>query len=152
MRRPIGGVLLLGIGFIALVVWSFESRRHGTNIPPHEMFANLIATPVPAEVSELQGAGTTWQGYDIYLRFRAPSLAASGLAVPPYEPVSCAEILRDLELPEHIDSPFSPEWAPSPTVDAICLQAHELGNGWTTLGTHRVMYSGGWVHFAGFGS
>ena len=116
------------------------------------MFENLIATPVPTEVSELQGAGTTWQGYGIYLRFRAPSLAASDLAVPPYLPVSCAEILRDLEIPDHVDSPFSPEWAPSPAVDAICLQAHELANEWTTLGAHRAMYSGGWVHFAGSGS
>ena len=112
----------------------------------------LVADPVPAGLTDLQGAGTTWQGYGIYLRFRASSLSAAGLASPPYEPADCAEVMRYLELPQNLTSEFSPVWAPTTGPDATCQAAYELENEWTKLGSHRVMYSGGWVHFVGMGS
>ncbi len=145
----------MGVGFVVfvlLVVTSFESRRSGTSIPVDELFETLIGRPVPADVIELQGAGTTWQGYSIYLRFRAPSLEAAGFASPPYEPADCSRVIRILPLPESIDSPFAPAWSPSLGPDATCLEAHELVNEWTGSATHRVLQAGGWVHFVGIGS
>jgi hypothetical protein len=156
VRRPgviaATAVFLISVGCCAFFTWRFESRRHGTTIPPREIYETLIADSIPDEVSELQAAGTTWQGYAIYLRFKAPSLDVAGFATPPYQPVDCGEILVYFELPDHIRSPFSPEWAlPSPP-QRTCLEAHDLRNDWTTLANHRVMYSGGWVLFVGFGT
>ena len=152
VRRTLIGIALLLAIFIGAVIMSFDSRRRGTDIPVGQLFEALVARPVPAEVRDLQGGGTTWQGYSIYLRFRAPSLEAAGFQSPPFESADCERVARGMLLPESLDSPFAPAWAPSVETDAQCLQLHELTNEWTHLGTHRVLFSGGWVHFAGFGA
>jgi hypothetical protein len=140
------------IGLCAFSYGKIEERRRRTGIPKDEIFERLIASPIPKEVTELQAAGITWQGYGIYLRFRAPSLAAAGFEEPPYQPVDCAEILHHFELPPQIRSLFSPEWSVPASPARSCLEAYELRNDWTTLGSHRVMYANGWAHFVGFGS
>lgn len=146
------GVLALLIGACAgYFRYSMNQRMRGTSVPPEQMFQVLIATPVPEAVGELQGAGTTWQGYAIYLRFRAPSLDAAGFRSPPYETVACTEIASRFAFPEHMDSPFSPPWSPSLSPNATCLQRYELSNEWTHLGSHFAVYSDGWLHFTGSG-
>ena len=75
------------------MVWrSFEARQRGTDMPPAEIYEVLFGQPVPADITDLQAAGTTWQGYSFYLRFRTPSLEVARISHPPYEDIQCAQI------------------------------------------------------------
>lgn len=143
--------VLVSVG-IGVVWWNFEARRHGTDIPAGEIYAALLSKPVPETVVNLQAAGTTWQGYSLYLRFRASSLHSAGITTPPYQAVDCVAILSRLTLPATIHSTFSPEWTVPDPENGSCFEALEIGNGWTKLGSHYVMKSGEWIYFAGFGS
>lgn len=140
-------VLVLVGGFYLFVGWAFRSQLRGTATPVEEIFETLIASPIPAAVTQLQGARSdSMQGYVAFVRFRAPSPSAAGLSSPPYDPVDCAEVVPQLVLPGFLDSPFVPEWAP-PGFPEICLQtvgAREFVTGY-------VVYDDGWVHFLGSG-
>ncbi len=155
IRRPIataaGVVVLLAVVF-GLVWRSVELRRHGTEIPPNQIYEALFQSAVPDLVMNLQASGTTWQGHNIYLRFSAPSFEASGISSPPYESVKCADIAVYLTLPKNINSNFSPDWSVPMTDSASCIAARQLSNAWTKLRSHYLMKSGEWVHFAGHGS
>ncbi len=136
--------ILIG-GFYLFVAWSFRSQLHGTAIPVEEIFESLIASPIPAAVSQLQGARSdAMQGHLAFMRFQAPSLLSAGLTSPPYGPVDCAQILSRFVLPDFLKSPFSPEWAP-PVSPEICLQTVDLQGG--AGATNYVVYDDGWVHF-----
>jgi hypothetical protein len=155
IRRSLAG--FIGIALLASIVigvigGNFEARRHGTEVPPKQIYEALFSRPLPDEVRDLQATGTTWQGYSIYLRFRTPSIRVAGITIPPYEYLECADILPYLNLPAEIGSTFSPEWSVPLTESGSCLGAYELSNAWTKLGSHYLMKSGEWVYFAGFGS
>ncbi len=127
-------------------------RLDPTNTSPVNAYRALIADPIPAGVTDLQGGGLTWQGYTIRLRFRAPSLERAGFAQPPYQSADCSRLESELRSDPFDPSPFDPEWKIPDGGDPICLEWHELSNDWTTLGNHLVMYVGGWVFFDGGGS
>ena len=134
--------ILIG-GFYLFVAWSFRSQLHGTAVPVEEIFESLIASPIPAAVSQLQGARSdAMQGHLAFMRFQAPSLLSAGLTSPPYEPVDCAEFLPWFDLPDFMESPFSPEWAP-PASPEICLRTVDRGGA-----INHVVYDDGWVHFS----
>jgi hypothetical protein len=145
-------ILAVFVGFAAYFRWTFEQRRTGTTVAPAEMYATLIATPVPPGVSALEGTGATWQGYSIYLRFQVASLEAAGLTTPPYESIDCNKVESFLQLPEHFRPAFSPAWSIPTGPGRSCLVAYEVSNEWTHLGTHRVMFSDGRAWFVGIGS
>ncbi len=153
--RPIAtvvGVVLVVSVLFGLIWRSFEARRHGTEIPPDQIFEALFQRNVPDAVQDLQASGTTWQGYSIYLRFRVPSFEAAGISSPPYESVDCDDIQFYLTLPTEVNAKFSPVWSVPLTEGVTCLAAYELSNAWTKLGSHYLMKNGEWVHFAGYGS
>ena len=142
--RPANVIPLLVVaGFFAYVVLTFRAQLRGTAIPADQVFETLIAQPIPDEVTDLQGVrADSMQGYVAFLRFRAPSLAAAGLAGPHYRPVACQEIRPYFQLPGFIASPFSPPWS-MPAASELCVEASELPHG-----VHnRVAYTGGWIHF-----
>lgn len=137
--------------FVGYMMWSLDARHHRVDLPPGEIFEALFSRPLPEVVEDLQTAGRHWQGYSIYLRFRAPSLAAAGVTSPPYQPVDCSEIRFQFIIPPTIHSTFSPFWYPPGAGDGVCFRARDIENDWTKLGSHFVMKSGEWVHFSGFG-
>ncbi len=137
----VGGFYL----FVLFVAWTWRSHLPGTAIPVEEIFESLIASPIPAAVTQLQGARSdSMQGYLALMRFQAPSPSSAGLTSPPYEPLDCAQILPGFVLPDFLDSPFSPEWAPPVSPD-IRLQTVGLQAGFTNY----LVYDDGWVHFLG---
>ena len=139
-------VFILVGGFYLFGAWTWHSHLRGTAIPVEEIFESLIASPIPAAVTQLQGAqGDSLRVHLAFMRFQAPSLLSVGLTSPPYEPVDCAKILPSFVFPDFLDSPFSPEWAP-PVSPEICLQAVGLQAGFTNY----LVYDDGWVHFRGF--
>jgi hypothetical protein len=147
-------VLFLGslAVFVLLFARGMATRRDPTSTSPHEAYRALIANPIPAGVTELQGGGTTWQGYSISLRFRARSLEDAGFTQPPYEQADCARVHSDLTANPLDPSPFDPEWKVPEAGNPICLVWSELYNDWTTLGNHSVLYVDGWAFFNGRGS
>ncbi len=156
MRRvaAILKALLLGalVVVIGLCVQRMAARRDPTSLSPDVAFRTLIANPIPAAVTDLQGGGTTWQGYSISLRFWAPSLESAGFARPPYRQADCAQLDSRVKANAFDPSPFIPEWKIPETGNPICLEWNELSNDWTTLGNHSVLYVEGWVFFVGRGS
>ena len=142
-------VIVVAIGYIW---WSFEKRRLGSALDGREVYEALIISPVPNSVHDIQAAGTSWQGYSVYMRFRAPSLAAAGITEPPYVTTECDQISARLVLPDHLRSSFTPAWLVDGSDHNICSRADEVENVWTTLGGHYLMRIGDWVYFYGSGS
>lgn len=109
-----------------------------------EMFQYLIENPVPAAVTNLQGVGDTWQGYQIWLRFNAtPAYIAS--LTKQFTAVDCSYVGPDLELPEGYDR-FTPTW--NPTFDRCYVG--EVPNTWGN-GHHEIAVDTktGTVYFVG---
>ncbi len=143
LRSLAVSVLILIVGFYGLVFWISRSNMQGTVIPVDEVFESLIAYPIPTAVTQLQGAKSSFiTGHKAFMRFQAPSPAAAGLTSPPYEPVDCAEFLPWFDIPDFMESPFSPEWAP-PASPEICLRTVDLPGV-----INHVVYDDGWVHFS----
>jgi hypothetical protein len=136
----------------ALFIRGMATRRDATSTSPQAAYRALIADPIPAAVTDLQGGGTTWQGYSIALRFRAPSLESAGFTQPPYVPADCARIQSELTASPLDPSPFIPEWQVPEGRNPTCLRWSELSNDWTKLGNHSVLYAEGWGFFMGRGS
>ena len=143
LRSLAVSVLILIVGFYGLsFIWT-RAQMRGTVIPVDEVFESLIAYPIPTAVTQLQGAKSVFiTGHKVFMRFKAPSPAAAGLTSPPYEPVDCAEFLPWFDLPDFMESPFSPEWAP-PGSPEICLRTVDLPGV-----INHVVYEDGWVHFS----
>jgi hypothetical protein len=152
LARLIGGVLFLLAAFLLYTYWTLQSQMSGGWMEPGEVFEAVIASPIPDGVSELQAVSASgMQGYLAYLRFRAPSLESIGLTSPPYETVDCQGIRFALRMPDFIDSPFSPEWAPLEARGATCLEAASVPNHWAAGARNRVVLAGGFIHFASSG-
>jgi hypothetical protein len=147
-------VLFFGTVVVSMVVFfrGMATRRNPTSTSPHEAYRALIASPIPTVVTDLQGGGTTWQGYSISLRFRAPSLESAGFTQPPYVRADCAHVYTDLMANPLDPSPFVPQWQIPEAGNPVCLKWSELSNDWTTLGNHSALHVEGWVFFVGRGS
>ena len=148
----LGCVLFLLFAFVLYTYWSMQSQMSGGWAKPEEVFEAVIASPMPDGVSDLQAVSASgMQGYLAYTRFRAPSLESVGLTSPPYEAVECQGIRLGLMMPDFIDSPFSPEWAPLEAGTTTCLEAGSVPNRWAVGARNRVALAGGLIHFASTG-
>jgi hypothetical protein len=147
VRRAVVILSVLLCGSLAvsmlLCVRGTAKGRDPTGTSPHEAYRALIANPIPAAVTDLQGGGTTWQGYSIALRFRARSLESAGFTQPPYAQAECAHVYSDLMANPLDPSPFIPKWKVPEAGKPMCLVWSELSNDWTRLGNHSVLYVDG---------
>jgi hypothetical protein len=141
-------LLLLLVAFGLYTVWAMQSQVSGGWTEPEEVFEVVIASPIPDGVSDLQAVSSSgMQGYVAYVRFRAPSLESVGLTSPPYETVECQRIRFALTIPDFIDSPFSPEWAPFGEGARTCLEAGSVPNHWAVGARNHVVLARGFIHF-----
>jgi hypothetical protein len=118
---------------------------------PEEMFAAVIADPIPTEVTALQGVGDTWQGYQLFLRFTAPEAIRNALFAS-YEETPCEDLLLRLALPDPAYDQFTPSWTPQTVIDPACYTA-EVSNAWTYGGSHIILVDAATnqVYFQGIG-
>lgn len=152
LTRLVGCVLFLLFAFVLYAYWTIQSQMSGGWTEPEEVFEAVIASPIPDSVSDLQAVSASgMQGYLAYARFRAPSLESVGLTSPPYEAVECQGIRLGLMMPDFIDSPFSPEWAPLEAGAPTCLEAGSVPNRWAVGARNRVVLAGGFIYFASSG-
>ena len=142
LSTSVVALLFVG-GLIAVLAGIMYLQMIGAFYDPEEGFERMIAYPVPAAVTDLQGAHRdSMQGYSAWLRFRAASLAAAGIASPPYVDRKCPDILALFHLPTDAQkSRFSPEWV-VPASPTACMST-ELPKG-----SSYALYDNGQVFFS----
>ena len=119
-----------------------------------EMFREVITRPIPSDVSDLQGVGDTWQGYQLFLRFHATDAFIPQLLTG-YDVVACDEVLERFTLPNEQYDQFIPGWSPTDVVQPECYQTTEpVQNEWTHAGEHVLMLDrqNGMIYFVGIGA
>ena len=121
---------LVSISFVSLFLLGCANGPSSGN-SPQEMFEHLIASPVPAEVTQLQGVGDTWQGYSLWLRFNAPDAFIRTLTENGYAAVPCNKEMFVLSPGYDL---FDPPWNPSVTQCYEGQIFNDWGNGFHTLG------------------
>lgn len=119
-----------------------------------EMFRAVITKPIPPDVSDLQGVGDTWQGYQLFLRFHATD-TFMGQVLTGYESVACDTVLDRLALPTAQYDQFLPSWSPESVADPDCYETSgTVQNEWTHAGEHFLLVdtATGMVYFVGVGA
>lgn len=123
---------------LALIVLIFVGCDFSPSGPtsantPHEMFTYIIESPVPPTVANLQGAGDTWQGYSVYLRFEALDADIDRIIASGFRTATWSDIAWRFNLPKGYDR-FSPPWSPAAISTKECCEA-DVTNKWTHAGT-----------------
>ncbi len=120
---------------------------------PADMFAHLVDESGPANVTNLQGCGETWQGYQTWLRFEAEDEYIGRLIAERFKPAEWSAISYHFELPADYGHEFEPSWDPGAIPKKECYQAR-VTNDWTHSGEHYILIerASGEVHFVGMGA
>lgn len=120
---------------------------------PTEMLAAVLQEPVPANVTQLQGVGDTWQGYQLFLRFQATESDIESLLSSDYKSVDCDAIASNFRLPDPSYDRFDPPWQPQTIPANQCWTATSVSNSWTGSGTHHLLIDQQtkWIYFTGIG-
>lgn len=116
------------------------------------MFEALIQSPVPAEVTNLEGVGDTWQGHSVYLRFQVRPVYLEAYTANRFETVPCERILPYLALPHPNYDVFDPPWEPEGIENGICYRSRGfVGETW--LGEQFILWDAvtNTVYFYGVG-
>ena len=121
--------------------------------PASDSFRSLLADPIPASVTNLQGKGDAWQGYSVYLRFNASKTDIDALITQRFKPATWASISSRFNLPAGANQ-FTPGWDPASISTKECYELSDVKNGWTHSGTHYLVIdrSTGTVYFYGIGA
>lgn len=123
-----------------------------SNNTPEEMFEALIQSPIPADITNLEGAGDTWQGHSIYLRFQATSTFIEAYIAQEFEEVPCETLVGYLELPDRSYDVFDPSWEPEKVTSGRCFRSEgPVGESW--IGQQYLLWdiSKNVVYFYGLG-
>lgn len=98
---------------------------------PEQMFEALIQSPLPPNVTDLEGTGDTWQGHSIYLRFKAEPAFLEAYLRDGFEAVPCDAILPYFELPNSRYDVFNPSWKPEDVANGACYRSEGfVGEKW----------------------
>ena len=146
-------VTAICLGMTVFLAGCRSSSGPGSANTPAEMFQNVVANPIPAGVSNLQGVGDTWQGYSLYIRFTATDAESNAIIDQGFKPVPWKDVSYRFALPSGYDR-FTPPWRPESISTQECYERDSVTNGWTGMGTHYLLVdrATGTVHFYGVGS
>jgi hypothetical protein len=91
---------------------------------PQEMFEGVIASPVPEDVSSVQGVGDLADTYYVWLRFRATNRFIDALIESGYHPAEWPEVETKVRLPNSHPGyqRFNPPWAPELVAKKECYE------------------------------
>jgi len=120
---------------------------------PADIFARLVDESGAASVTNLQGFGATWQGYQAWLRFGAGDEYIDALIAKGFERVEWSAIGYRFELPPDYGHAFEPPWDPAAVSKKECYEAR-VTNDWTHSGEHYIVIdrASGTVYFVGLGA
>ncbi len=138
--------------FLGLLLTGCGHRGPTSGNTPQEMFEYTIQKPIPASVTNLQGVGDTWQGYNLYIRFQASDADIDALIALGFEPDTWQSISNRFDIPNGYDS-FKPGWSPASIAIKECYSFDDVSNSWTGSGSHYLVIdrSTGTVYFYGIG-
>lgn len=144
VTRPtrINRALLLKSLLVVLLLMScnfLSSAGPSSTNTPEEMFEALIQSPVPADISHLEGTGDTWQGHSIYLRFQAEPAFLNSYLNDQFELMPCEKVLSSLKLPHSDYDVFNPPWKPEDVVGGKCYRSKGFA-GETWLGEQFILW------------
>ncbi|WP_299492058.1 hypothetical protein [Acaryochloris sp. IP29b_bin.137] len=141
-----------GVFLIALLISGCGSGPTSANTP-EKMFTEVLQKPIPDSITQLQGVGDTWQGYQVFLRFQAAKADIQSILQSGYKSVDCDAISSDFRLPDPSYDRFDPPWQPQAISSNQCWTANSVSNPWTGSGTHHVLIDqqAKWIYFAGLG-
>lgn len=139
-EEDMASVLMRLISSMALICGcsggSGRGGRGSSANTPKQMFEAIVESPVPDDVTELDGGGDTWQGYRIYLVFRASDAFIQKMVSKDYELVSCSTLQRRLELSDDLDV-LRDRWKAPTVKNAKCYEG-ESKNKWGN-GLHSIV-------------
>lgn len=139
--------------FVSLLGCSWLSSTGPTSTnTPDEMFEALVQSPLPTSISHLEGAGDTWQGHSVYLRFQAPSSFIEDYTAQDFEEVPCESVLTYLWLPDESYNVFHPPWQPEEVTRGRCFRSQgSVGETW--IGEQYLLWdtSTNEIYFYGLG-
>ena len=145
---------ILAMSLVCLAIMGCRSSSGpGSANTPQQMFQHVVLDPIPASVVNLQGAGDTWQGYRLYLRFNASMADIDAIIAQGFKPATWQSISYEFTLPADYDR-FNPTWNPGTISAKECYEMQNVNNGWTHQGTHYLVIDrgSGTVYFFGIGA
>ncbi len=131
-----------------------SANKGGTSTnTPQQMFEYIIESPVPLSVTNLEGTGDTWQGYQIYLRFHVKPEWMNYLIKNGYNEELCNKSNFALPHPSY-DIFTNNKWVDTDFTQGRCFTKHNVANKWTGQAVHyfHINAAGNIVHFRGIGS
>ena len=145
-------ILAISLAYLSLMGCGSSSGPTSGNTP-QQMFQYVIMNPIPASVTNLQGVGDTWQGYNLYLRFNASKADIDALIAKGFTPITWMSISSRFAITPSYDR-FNPGWKPGAISTKESYEMRNVKNGWTHAGTHYLVIdrSTGTVYFYGVGA
>ena len=140
MKRITLLVLFL-ITFI-LITWKVAptylrySAKPSSENTAAEMFAAVMQVKEKPSM-KLQGIGDTWQGYNLYLRFKTNQEVQISILTQGYKETTCNK--HDFIMPNrHYDIFKNPSWGDLKLENGACFMLNGAKNNWTHFGTHHL--------------
>jgi hypothetical protein len=123
-----------------------------------EQFRLMTGLEPTPDVTDIEGIGGGWQGYDFWLRFRCDSATVEQLVALGFEPAD-SEVLEEKLDFESQSSSFDPDhfstaWDPGDTRKQLRYENSAIRNGWTESGATWFAFDPvtGWVHLYSSGT
>jgi hypothetical protein len=93
---------------------------------PEEMFEGVIVSPIPEDVSRVEGVGDMADTYYVWLRFRATDRFIDALITSGYNRAEWPEVELRVRLPNVYPGyhKFNPPWAPEAIAKKECYEGH----------------------------
>ncbi len=115
-----------------------------------ELYINLIEAAITTDVEDIQGGGLSWQGYRIWLRFKASQDTIDRIISQGYEKESFPSGNNLICDPGEFHEKFTPDWEIEPCNEGYVLSGFE--NSWSHFAIHTLIISNGYVYFFGSGA
>ncbi len=128
------------------------------SLSEEQQFRIMTGLPLTPDVTDIEGIGGGWQGYDFWLRFRCNASTVEQLVASGFEPAD-ADLLEEKLDFESQSSSFDPDhfstpWDPGDIRTLLRYENSAIRNEWTESGATWFTYdpANGWVHLYSSGT
>ena len=111
----------------------------GCTTPTNTVFEHLIEKPIPSYVTDVEGAGHCWQGYAMFLKFKASDKLLKNLDENGYIETNWNDVGSYMKIPDGFKKKIKTGWHPSKIKHKKCYK-NDVENDWSDLGTHYFVY------------
>lgn len=153
----LGLFLVAVVSFVWWLFWGPELMVFSSNLEPDRQYKLLTGLDRTDDVTDVEGIGGGWQGYDFWLRFRCSPKTVDRIIEQGFVECDSDELEDKLDFrsrrhsfePDH----FTPEWEPSSLDEQRCYKVENFKNEWTESAYVWFAYepSTGWIHMYSVG-